>query len=297
MRIIGLALFLATSAVSSAEQHAYLSPHADQIHYQSSHKLDTTTTNRGHNSASNKQQKERLTKSNTNDKQQGLQTRLLNGPNDPHHGQNGGHKGPRTIASPVPQKRHTHANMHHTHDGSHGHNNNDDGGGSDRQSLSNAEMMELAEESASSSGCNFCPNGLTTDKDTLIPTSDETEEEVSCGMALSFANSLNPQDDELDKEECDKVLLAELFCCPKTMVDELGDLEEEATQDDQAPEDEVGTIVDVALGNEEFSKLVSALNAADLVDILNGDGPFTVFGKSSHMYMPLRSLCIAIVVI
>jgi len=279
MRIIGLALFLATSAVSSAEQHAYLSPHADQIHYQSSHKLDTA--NRGHNSASNKQQQERLTKSNTNDKQQG--TRLL-GNNDPHHGQNGGHKGPRTTAgggntiskvSPVP--RHTHVNKHHIHDGSHGHNN-------ERQSegtLSNAEMMALAEESSSSSGCNFCPNGLTTDKDTLIPTSDETEEEVSCGMALSFANSLNPTTDELDEEECNKVLLAELFCCPTAFVDEL----EEEPMDDafQTLEDEVGTIVDAALGNDDFSKLVAALNAADLVDVLNGDGPFTVFGECLHM--------------
>jgi len=287
MRIIGLALFLATSAVS-AEQHAYLSPHADQIHYQSSHKLDTTTTNRGHNSASNKQQEQRLTKSNTNDndKQQGLQTRLLSGPNDPHHGQNGGRKGPRTIASPVPQKRHTHANMHHTHDGSHGHKNND----SERQdgTLSNAEMMALAQESASS-GCNFCPNGLTTSVDTLIPTSNESEEEVSCGMALSFANSLNPTNDELDKEECDKVLLAELFCCPTAFVDEL----EEEPMDDDA-EDEIGTIVDAALGNDDFSKLVAALNAADLVDVLNGDGPFTVFGKC-HICM--ICLCIAIVII
>jgi len=126
--------------------------------------------------------------------------------------------------------------------------------------------------------CNFCPNGLTTDKDTLIPTSDESEEEVSCGMALSFANSLNPQDDELDEEECDKVLLAELFCCPTAFVDEL---EEEPMDDDGEANDEVGTIVDAALGNEDFSKLVAALNAADLVNVLNGDGPFTVFGKSS----------------
>lgn len=85
MRIFALALFLATSASSTAEQHAYLSPHADQLHHQSSHKLDTTTN--CHNSASNKQ---RVTLSNiktNNDKQQGLRTRLLN--NDPHHGQNG----------------------------------------------------------------------------------------------------------------------------------------------------------------------------------------------------------------
>jgi uncharacterized surface protein with fasciclin (FAS1) repeats len=37
------------------------------------------------------------------------------------------------------------------------------------------------------------------------------------------------------------------------------------------------TIVDVAVGNEDFSTLVAALTAADLVSALQGDGPFTVF--------------------
>jgi len=38
-------------------------------------------------------------------------------------------------------------------------------------------------------------------------------------------------------------------------------------------------IVDVAVGNEDFSTLVAALTAAGLVDALSGEGPFTVFGK------------------
>ena len=43
-----------------------------------------------------------------------------------------------------------------------------------------------------------------------------------------------------------------------------------------------GTIVDVAVGNEDFSTLVAAVTAAELVDALNGDGPFTVFGTSLY---------------
>ena len=39
------------------------------------------------------------------------------------------------------------------------------------------------------------------------------------------------------------------------------------------------TIVDVAVGNEDFSTLVAALTAADLVSALQGDGPFTVFAR------------------
>ena len=47
-----------------------------------------------------------------------------------------------------------------------------------------------------------------------------------------------------------------------------------------APEEcDLGTIVDVAEGNGSFGTLVAAVIAADLVDTLSGDGPFTVFGK------------------
>lgn len=37
------------------------------------------------------------------------------------------------------------------------------------------------------------------------------------------------------------------------------------------------TIVGVAAGNDNFTTLVAAVKAADLVTTLNGDGPFTVF--------------------
>ena len=40
------------------------------------------------------------------------------------------------------------------------------------------------------------------------------------------------------------------------------------------------TIVDAAVSNENFSTLVAALKAADLVGALQGDGPFTVFAPS-----------------
>jgi uncharacterized surface protein with fasciclin (FAS1) repeats len=36
-----------------------------------------------------------------------------------------------------------------------------------------------------------------------------------------------------------------------------------------------GTIVDVAVGNEDFSTLVTALKAAGLVGALQAEGPFT----------------------
>lgn len=45
-----------------------------------------------------------------------------------------------------------------------------------------------------------------------------------------------------------------------------------------------GTIVDVAVGNEDFSTLVTALKAADLVGALQGDGPFTVFAPTNAAF-------------
>ncbi|MFD1063416.1 fasciclin domain-containing protein [Winogradskyella litorisediminis] len=44
------------------------------------------------------------------------------------------------------------------------------------------------------------------------------------------------------------------------------------------------TIVDVAVGNEDFSTLVTALKAADLVSALQGDGPFTVFAPTNAAF-------------
>ena len=62
---------------------------------------------------------------------------------------------------------------------------------------------------------------------------------------------------------------------PKTIIAEVREQLKQA----EAAE---GTIVDVAVGNEDFSTLVAAVTAAELVDALNGDGPFTVFGTSLY---------------
>lgn len=49
------------------------------------------------------------------------------------------------------------------------------------------------------------------------------------------------------------------------------------------------TIVDVAVGNEDFSTLVTALKAADLVGALQGDGPFTVFAPTNDAFAKIDS--------
>ncbi len=49
------------------------------------------------------------------------------------------------------------------------------------------------------------------------------------------------------------------------------------------------SIVDIAVGNKNFSTLVAALQAADLVDALNGDGPFTVFAPNNAAFGKIDS--------
>ncbi|MCD2260894.1 fasciclin domain-containing protein [Psychroserpens luteolus] len=50
-----------------------------------------------------------------------------------------------------------------------------------------------------------------------------------------------------------------------------------------------GTIVDVAVGNDNFSTLVTALKAGDLVTALQGDGPFTVFAPTNDAFAKIDS--------
>ncbi len=49
------------------------------------------------------------------------------------------------------------------------------------------------------------------------------------------------------------------------------------------------TIVDVAVGNKNFSTLVSALKAAELVSALQGEGPFTVFAPTNAAFEKIDS--------
>ena len=47
------------------------------------------------------------------------------------------------------------------------------------------------------------------------------------------------------------------------------------------------TVVDIAVGNPDFSTLVAALKAAGLVDTLSGAGPFTVFAPTNAAFAKL----------
>ena len=48
------------------------------------------------------------------------------------------------------------------------------------------------------------------------------------------------------------------------------------------------TIVEIAVGNKDFSTLVTAVKAAGLVDTLSGPGPFTVLAPTNEAFEALK---------
>lgn len=65
--------------------------------------------------------------------------------------------------------------------------------------------------------------------------------------------------------------------------------DDEMMADEEMAEEEMaaGDIVDIAAGNPDFSTLVTAVQAAGLVDALKGDGPFTVFAPTNDAFAAL----------
>ena len=126
----------------------------------------------------------------------------------------------------------------------------------DERKLQDDMSMSMAENDM----CSFCPDGLD-DPAFVLPTDDA----ATCQEANNFANTLLPND-----PSCDTVQLAESFCCKP---------------EPETPE--VGTIVDIAAGDDRFTTLVAAVTAAGLVDTLSGDGPFTVFAPTDDAFRAL----------
>ncbi|MFG6098535.1 fasciclin domain-containing protein [Leptothoe sp. ISB3NOV94-8A] len=66
------------------------------------------------------------------------------------------------------------------------------------------------------------------------------------------------------------------------------DAEEQiAAEPEVAAESSGDTIVDVAIANGSFDTLVAAVQAADLVETLSGEGPFTVFAPTDEAFAAL----------
>ena len=56
------------------------------------------------------------------------------------------------------------------------------------------------------------------------------------------------------------------------------------------------SVVEIAVGNDDFSTLVTAVKAAGLVETLSGDGPFTVFAPTNDAFAALPAGLVAALV-
>jgi len=87
------------------------------------------------------------------------------------------------------------------------------------------------------------------------------------------------------------LLLASLFLGACNNAGNTGEnTEEESTEEEMAPEEtmnETPDIVALASDTENLSTLVAAVQAAGLVETLQGDGPFTVFAPTNEAFAAL----------
>lgn len=73
----------------------------------------------------------------------------------------------------------------------------------------------------------------------------------------------------------------------ETMAEDMDDeMSDDEMSDDTMADDMASgeTIVDIAAGNEDFSTLVELVTAAELVETLSGEGPFTVFAPTNAAF-------------
>ena len=77
------------------------------------------------------------------------------------------------------------------------------------------------------------------------------------------------------------------FTLTPLLADHHAAAENKKSQVEAAPDPYGPTIVEAAMEDEDLSTLVAALKAADLVETLKGDGPFTVFAPTNEAFEKL----------
>ena len=82
------------------------------------------------------------------------------------------------------------------------------------------------------------------------------------------------------------VSLVTAYSCVNSKEKKEAEVETEIEMETQEEEEieEVGTIVEVAVSNDNFTTLVAAVKAADLVATLSSEGPFTVFAPVNKAF-------------
>jgi uncharacterized surface protein with fasciclin (FAS1) repeats len=75
-------------------------------------------------------------------------------------------------------------------------------------------------------------------------------------------------------------------CSSEQSSDSETEMDETMEMMEEAPV-ESNTVVDIAIGSPDHTTLVAAVTAASLVEVLSGDGPFTVFAPTNAAFAAL----------
>ncbi len=128
----------------------------------------------------------------------------------------------------------------------------------------------------------------------MIKTSTpRTSRRIMAGLAVSALAFTACGSDSDDSDDASTTVEAESDTTDAEPVEtesvetEPAQTESDEAADDEAAADETGTIVDVAAGAGTFETLVAAVSAADLVDTLSSEGPFTVFAPTDEAFAAL----------
>jgi len=124
-----------------------------------------------------------------------------------------------------------------------------------------------------------------TEEPTAVVTEEVVEEEADAEAADADVADEEATEEAMDEDMSDD---ADMEATEEAMDEEsdMSDDSEEMADDEEMSDDmEVGTIVDVAAGNEDFSTLVAAVQAAGLVDALSAeDADLTVFAPTNEAF-------------
>ena len=108
---------------------------------------------------------------------------------------------------------------------------------------------------------------------------------LAVGLAVSLiAAACGDDDDDESAVAPEPTPTAEVSEAPAEPEPEADAAPEPEAMDAAPDAAELGTVVDVAVGSGAFPTLVAAVQAAGLVDVLSGEGPFTVFAPTEEAF-------------
>ena len=117
-----------------------------------------------------------------------------------------------------------------------------------------------------------------TDSEEMDDSDDMTDsEEMDDSMEMTDSEEMDDSDEMTDSEEMDDSV-------EMTDSEEMDDSDEMTETEDMGDSEPMSNLVEVALANDGFSTLVTALSEAGLVEALQGEGPFTVFAPNDDAF-------------